>query len=154
MTTIQVQLLRTLAARSSRSKSVINDGFTLTELLTVVMIAGILSVVALPQFMNQTKKAAATEGTQQASAIVKQASIYYLENGTISSGTDHSNCKDYAGLINTANTNFTYECDGTKDTFVVIAKGKSGHNKTDGVVVKMAADLTDGTVKKPIVSGI
>ena len=153
MTTTKSKLLRTLASRPAihqgESK---NNAFTLVELLVVVVIVGVLSAVALPQFFNQTKKAAATEGTQQASAIAKQAAAYYLEQGTL--GTVDADCSDYAGTIKDTNTNFTYKCEGTKTAFVVKATGKSTNDNTKGVVVTVTSNLTDGTFSKPQVTGI
>ena len=153
MTTIKSKLLRTLATRSAgRQAAANNDAFTLVELLIVVVIVGILSAVALPQFFSQTKKAAATEGTQQASAIAKQAAGYYLEQGTL--GTVDADCSDYAGTIKTDNTNFEYACSGTKTAFVVKATGKDSNDNTKGVVVTVTANLTDGTFSKPQITGI
>jgi type II secretory pathway pseudopilin PulG len=142
MATPQTQLLCTVAARSGRSRSNLN--------------AGILSAVALPQFINQTQTAAATEKTAEASAIINQASLDDLENGniSISSDTDHPDCKDYAGLAKTTNTNFTDPCDGTKDVFAVISKGNLEHNNKDGVAKTIAAGLTERTFKQPVVTGI
>ena len=152
MTTFQTELLRTLTRRAARRSAKAPNGFTLVELLIVVVIVGILSAVALPQFFSQTKKAAATEGTQQASSIAKQAAAYYLENGSL--GTVDSDCSDYAGTIVTDNTNFTYSCSGTKTAFVVTATGKDSNDNTKGVVVKFTGNLTDGTFSKPVVTGI
>ena len=152
MTTFQTELLRTLTRRAARRSAKAPNGFTLVELLIVVVIVGILSAVALPQFFSQTKKAAATEGTQQASSIAKQAAAYYLENGSL--GTVDSDCSDYAGKIVTDNTNFTYACSGTKTAFVVTATGKDSNDNTKGVVVKFTGNLTDGTFSKPVVTGI
>ena len=154
MTAIKTQLLRTLTTRSSKAKAGSNNAFTLVELLVVVAIVGILSAVALPQFMGQTKKAAATEGTQQASAIAKQASAYYLENGGVASGETHTKCSAYAGTIKDDNTNFTYACSGTKDAFVVTATGKNTNDNTKGVTVTVTSNLTDGTFSKPVVAGV
>ena len=140
MATPQTQLLCTVAARSGGSRSTLN--------------AGILSAVALPQFINQTQTAAATEKTAEASAILNQASLDDLENGNLSSDTDHPDFKDYAGLPKTTNTNFTDPCDGTKDVFAVISKGNLEHNNKDGVAKTIAADLTERAFKQPVVTGI
>ena len=152
MTSLQAKLAKDLASRLSKKLDGLERGFTLVELLIVVVIVGILSAVALPQFLTQTKKAAATEGTQTASSIAKQATAYYLENGSL--GTVDTDCSDYAGTIVTTNTNFTYACSGTKDAFVVTATGKTGNDNTEGVVVTFTGNLTDGTFSKPVVTGI
>ena len=153
MTTIKSKLLRTLASRpTSHLGEAKNSAFTLVELLIVVVIVGVLSAVALPQFFSQTKKAAATEGTQQATAIAKQAAGYYLEQGSL--GTVDADCSDYAGTIKDDNTNFTYKCEGTKTAFIVKATGKSTNDNTKGVVVTVTSNLTDGTFSKPKVEGI
>ena len=152
MTSLQAKLAKDLASRLSKKLDGLERGFTLVELLIVVVIVGILSAVALPQFLTQTKKAAATEGTQQASSIAKQAAAYYLENGSL--GTVDTDCSDYAGTIVVTNTNFTYACSGTKEAFVVTATGKAGNDNTEGVVVTFTGNLTDGTFSKPVVTGI
>ena len=74
-----------------------SEGFTLVELMIVIVIVGILSAIALPNFLNQTKKAAATEAKQQTSSIFKQAHAYVLENGKL--GTLSTDCSAYAGTL-------------------------------------------------------
>lgn len=150
MTSLQSKLTKELAIRLSARKVNLQEGFTLVELLIVVAIIGILSAVALPQFMSQTKKAAATEGTQQASSIAKQASAYYLEQGSL--GKVDPSCATYAGALLTDNTNFTYACSGDKTAFVVTATGKNNNDNTKGVTVEFTGNLTDGTFSKPVVS--
>lgn len=55
-------------------------GFTLMELLIVVIIVGILASVALPQFGRMTRRARAAEATNIVGAILTAEWVYYQEN--------------------------------------------------------------------------
>ncbi len=58
-------------------------GFTLIELLVVVLIIGILSAVALPQYTTAVEKARITEALQNIATMEKQIDLYLLENASI-----------------------------------------------------------------------
>jgi prepilin-type N-terminal cleavage/methylation domain-containing protein len=55
-------------------------GFTLIELLVVVLIIGILSAVALPQYTKAVEKSRAAEALQMLRYIHQQKEIFALEN--------------------------------------------------------------------------
>ena len=80
MTKLSSQLTLALLTRNSE-KNLISRGFTLVELMIVIVIVGILSSIALPSFLSQQNKAKLTEATTKMSAILKAAHAEYQFGG-------------------------------------------------------------------------
>jgi prepilin-type N-terminal cleavage/methylation domain-containing protein len=60
-------------------------GFTLVELMVVIVIVGILASVAIPKFLDASNKAKASEFPTQLTAVYTGEMAYNAENGTYAS---------------------------------------------------------------------
>ena len=69
MTTLNSRLQLAMLNRK-KGRNLLEKGFTLVELMIVIVIVGILSSVALPNFLSQASKAKGTECTTKAGAIL------------------------------------------------------------------------------------
>ena len=82
-----------------------NRAFTLIELLAVVLIIGILSAIALPQYQRAVTKARVTEAIVTLKAITDAQEVYFLVNNEY---TDDLSELDVQ--INPDGKYYTYEC--------------------------------------------
>lgn len=104
MTSLNSRLQLALLNRK-KSRNALEKGFTLVELMIVIVIVGILSAIALPNFLSQTEKAKATEAKSKMSAIIKQAHAEWQEQGKIVEAVNLA-ASEVGGKFN-------YKCDKT-----------------------------------------
>ena len=67
-------------AYSVRSQAHRSDGFTLVELIVVVVIVGILASVGIPAFLSAADKAKQAEASVLASAYIRATQAYYVSH--------------------------------------------------------------------------
>ena len=60
-------------------------GFTLTELLVVIVVIGILAALTIPKFMNVTTRAKTTEAKLMLKQVYNLQKAHYLENDVFAS---------------------------------------------------------------------
>ena len=64
-----------------------NSGFTLLELLVVVVVVGILASVALPQFQRMILRSRTAEGTNMVGALLTAELVYYQDRNSCTTST-------------------------------------------------------------------
>jgi prepilin-type N-terminal cleavage/methylation domain-containing protein len=65
----------------SKNRNVQNQGFTLVELLVVMIIVGLLAGVSAPNLLQQIGKARETEAKNALASIIRAQQAYHLERG-------------------------------------------------------------------------
>ncbi|MBR3898872.1 MAG: prepilin-type N-terminal cleavage/methylation domain-containing protein [Elusimicrobiaceae bacterium] len=112
-------------------------GFTLIELLVVVLIIGILSAVALPQYRVAVAKARVAEQMVLFDAVMKAQQIYYMANGTY---TMDLTALDIQVPENSVQCNVPYR------TFVQCQSWGSSNGSLAGVSLEYALDNGSGEI--------
>ena len=70
-----------------RSRLRADDGFSLVEILVVILIIGIVAAIALPAFLNQRSKAQDAHAQTYVTTAAKALSVWETEHGTFEDAT-------------------------------------------------------------------
>lgn len=112
-------------------------GFTLLEMLIVVVIIGILSVIALPNFGKFVKRAKAVEAKNLVSSLLGAEFIYYQEKQRF------TNVQSELGMDPPVSPRFTFAASGASTTGVRIVATGTG----DAAGVNVTGTVSDTGIR-------
>jgi len=132
-------------------------GFTLIEIMVVVVILGILAGIVVPQLLDRPEEARRTKAAVQIKSIEEALALYKLDNGNFPSteqGLTALAQKPSTGLIPTRyreggylkkipldpwNNNYVYLSPGTRGDYDLLSYGADGEPGGEG----KNADITN-----------
>jgi type IV pilus assembly protein PilA len=138
-------LLRQIGKNDAKKKNLLQKGFTLVELMIVIVIVGILSAVAIPNFMGQTEKAKATEAKSNIAATLKQAQALYVEDGQAPKTSNADMLAAYK-TPEDDKTKFNYAAAWADPIYTVTATGNATDGSIENKVMRGCANFETGKV--------
>ena len=146
MSSTSPMLAMRLIQRLKRKQAKTSNAFTLVELLVVVAIVGILSAVALPNFLSQTDKAKATEAKTNIASTLKQAHAKFLEDGVAPVSAIADMNSNY-GTPTNGSTKFDYEqVSWSTPVWTIKAVGNSTDSGLDGKELDACVNFNTGII--------
>jgi len=109
-------------------------GFTIVELLVVIVVIGILAAITIVSYAGISQKATIASIKSDLTSSVQKLKLYYTDNGTYPQSLDGSNCPQgpsdslyclSASKIGGTLTTYTYTSSSPYSTFILLATNGS-----------------------------
>ncbi len=125
------------------------EGFSLTELLIVLAIIGILIMIAVPIYQNVTTRAKATEARTQLSFIHTLQKVYHLENDTYATDFNAIGFEHEKMITEGGRARYTIEIENASPSSYLATATSIIDFDNDGVYNKWQVDQ-NGTIEQVV----
>ena len=97
-------------------KQKLQEGYTLDEILIVVVIIGILAAIAIPTYFNYVEKAYASDANTQIKTIFEECKIWRATHSDFPSDVDEMIQEDASNISQSTLLKWQFEIDLTQST--------------------------------------
>ena len=120
------------------------DGFTLVEILIVVVIVGILAAIAIPTYYSYVQKGYASDAKVQIQNMVKSAEIFRNETGDYPGGWEEMEEQGYIDIPQSVKNKWDFEISLDEDGVGGTISATSTEQMSGGQGKRVAYDKREG----------
>ena len=126
-----------------------NKGFTLLEMLIVVIVIAVLATIAVPQFVNVAERGRESKARTNVNIIAETERRLESESGAFTAASTDAACLATFGVDSASDPDWTYRVtvDNTVSPrlFTITATRNGGTNNNETLILGSSGDWSTGT---------